>query len=112
MVKKLPTDAADVGLIPGLGRSPGEGNDNPLQYSCLKNSMEPGGLLSMGWQRQNLLSDAPFYAISPPWYSWCFVCFLLCYAACKGPAVKVLNPNQWTTREFPYQFLFNLLKIH
>ena len=29
-------------LIPGLGRSPGEGNGNPLQYSCLENSMEKG----------------------------------------------------------------------
>ena len=37
------------GSIPGLGRSPGEGNGNPLQYSCLKNSMEESGRLqSMG----------------------------------------------------------------
>ena len=32
----------DPGSIPGLGRSPGEGNGNPLQYSCLKNSMDRG----------------------------------------------------------------------
>ena len=32
----------DLGLIPGLGRSPGEGNGNPLQYSCLENSMDEG----------------------------------------------------------------------
>ena len=32
--------AGDPGLIPGLGRSPGEGNGNPLQYSCLENSMD------------------------------------------------------------------------
>ena len=43
--------AGDAGLIPGLGRPPGEGNGNPLQYSCLENSMEPGGLQSMGLQR-------------------------------------------------------------
>ena len=30
----------DLGLIPGLGRSPGEGNGNPLQYSCLENPMD------------------------------------------------------------------------
>ena len=35
-------DAGDVGLIPGLGRSPGGGNGNPLQYSCLENSTESG----------------------------------------------------------------------
>ena len=34
--------AGDIGLIPGLGRSPGEGNGNPLQYSCLENPMERG----------------------------------------------------------------------
>ena len=39
-------DSRDVGLIPMLGRPPGVGNGNPLQYSCLENSMdeEPGGL--------------------------------------------------------------------
>ena len=43
----------DLGSIPGLGRSPGEGNGNPLQYSCLGNSVteEPGGLQSMGSER-------------------------------------------------------------
>ena len=35
-------NAGDPGLIPGLGRSPGEGNGNPLQYSCLENPMEGG----------------------------------------------------------------------
>ena len=35
MVKNLPANAGDLGLIPGLGRSPGEGNGNPRQYSCL-----------------------------------------------------------------------------
>ena len=34
--------AGDLGSIPGLGRSPGEGNGNPLQYSCLENSMDGG----------------------------------------------------------------------
>ena len=33
-------DARDTDLIPGLGRSPGVGNGNPLQYSCLENSMD------------------------------------------------------------------------
>ena len=35
-------DVRDVGSIPGSGRSPGGGNDNPLQYSCLENSMDRG----------------------------------------------------------------------
>ena len=39
-VKNPPANARDVGLIPGSGRSPGEGHDNPLQYSSLGNSMD------------------------------------------------------------------------
>ena len=35
-------NAGDPGSIPGLGRSPGEGNGNPLQYSCLENSVDGG----------------------------------------------------------------------
>ena len=38
MVKNLPANAGDSGLIPGSGRSPGKGNSNPLQYSCLEKS--------------------------------------------------------------------------
>ena len=40
MVKSPPASAGDVGSIPGSGRSPGEGNGNPLQYSRLGNPME------------------------------------------------------------------------
>ena len=35
-------NVGDLGSIPGLGRSPGEGNDNPLQHSCLENPMDRG----------------------------------------------------------------------
>ena len=45
VVKNLSANAGDIGdpgLIPGLGRSPGEGNGYLLQYSCLKNSMDRG----------------------------------------------------------------------
>ena len=40
--KNLPTNAGDTGLIPGSERSPGGGNDNPLQYYCLESSMDRG----------------------------------------------------------------------
>ena len=45
VVKNLPANAGDlraVGLIPGLGRFPGEANGSPLQYSCLENPMDRG----------------------------------------------------------------------
>ena len=51
--KESTCNAGDPGLIPGSGRSPAEGKGNPLQYSCLENSMkeELGGIQPMGSQR-------------------------------------------------------------
>ena len=40
--KESACNVGDLGSIPGLGRSPGEGNSNPLQYSCLGNPMDRG----------------------------------------------------------------------
>ena len=42
VVKNLPANAEDMGVIPGWGRSPGEGNGSPLQYTCLGNPMDRG----------------------------------------------------------------------
>ena len=53
VVKNLPAEAGDTGSVPGSGISAGEGNGNPLQYSCLGNrwTEEPGALQSRGSQR-------------------------------------------------------------
>ena len=61
MVKNLHANVGDVGSTPGSGRSPGEGNGNPLWYSCLGNpwTEEPGGLQSLGLQSQIWLSNIP-----------------------------------------------------
>ena len=59
VIKNLPDnegDIRDTGSIPGSGRSPGEGNGNPLQCSCLENPMDRGGwrLQSRGSQRVDM----------------------------------------------------------
>ena len=68
MVKNLPAnavDARDVGLVPGSGRSLGEGNGNPLQYSYLGNPMDRGVWwatvhgVSKSWTRLNLADKVP-----------------------------------------------------
>ena len=57
MIKNPPAYAGDVGLIPGSGRSPGEKNGNPVQYSCLRNPMDRGvlqstvNIVSKSWTR-------------------------------------------------------------
>ena len=64
VLKNPPANAGDTGLIPGSRRSPGEGNGNPLQYSCLEipGTEEPGGLMEFtGLQKsQTQLSDFTF----------------------------------------------------
>ena len=61
VVKNLPVNAGDLramGSIPGLGRSPGEGNGNPLQYSCLENPVDRGA-----WW-------ATVYRVAQSWTRW------------------------------------------
>ena len=55
--KESACNAGDPGSIPGLGRSPGEGNSNPLQYTCLENPMDRGAwqaTQSMGSQESDM----------------------------------------------------------
>ena len=47
-------NVGDAGSIPGLGRSSGEGNGNPLQYSCLENPMKGGGYSSWGCKESDM----------------------------------------------------------
>ena len=54
-VRNLPVNAGDMGLMPGLGGSPGEGNGNPLQYSSLGNPMDRGGW----WARVHEFAQSP-----------------------------------------------------
>ena len=65
MVKNLPANAGDIkdtGSVPRLGRSPGGGHGNPLQYSCLENPMDRGAWwatvhrVTKSWTRLKLLS--------------------------------------------------------
>ena len=63
-VKASACNAGDLGLIPGSGRSPGEGNGNPLQYSCLENPMDRGA-----WR-------ATVYGIAKSW-TWCTTGFVM-----------------------------------
>ena len=72
--KEFTCSAEDAGSIPGLRRSPGVGNGNPLQYSYLKNSMDKGpwhGLHSMGLQKgQRLLNDWAYMLETRPSSQW------------------------------------------
>ena len=63
VVKNLPANPGDLDSIPGLGRSPGEGNGNSLQYSCLRNPMDRGAwratVHGVARARHNLVTKSP-----------------------------------------------------
>ena len=64
VVKNLPINAEDVSLISDLGRYPGKGNGNPLQYSCLKNPMERGAWQARvygGHKKLDILTEQQLY---------------------------------------------------
>ena len=74
VIKNLPAnvgDIRDVGLIPGSGKSPGEGNGNPLQYSCLENPMDRGAwratvhsIIRSQTQLKQLSTDLPKISVA------------------------------------------------
>ena len=69
VVKNLSANTGQVGLIPGLGRSPGEGNGNPLQDSCLENSMDRGAWraivhrVAKNWTHRDCNRDKDFFLL-------------------------------------------------
>ena len=57
-MRETACNAGDAGSIPGSGRSPGEGNSNPLQYPCLRNPMDRGACSPWGRKSLTQLSDS------------------------------------------------------
>ena len=96
-------DVGEVGSIPGLGRSPGEGHGNPPQYSCLENPMDRGA-----WRAK--VCGVTKSQTQLKWLST--HAHLFCQEACRilvlQPGIKSVPPilgagslNHWTTREMP-----------
>ena len=80
-VKSSTCNAGDLGSIPGSGRSPGEGNGNPLQYSCLENPMDRGAWWATVHgvaKSQTRLSDFPFTFTFTHIYSGIFIVTYIC----------------------------------
>ena len=74
VVKNPPVNAGDEGeeaLIPGQGRSPGEGNSNPLQYSCLENPMDRGAWRATWGHREPDMTERTYMHHHTPPLSLC-----------------------------------------
>ena len=68
--KQFACNVGDLGLIPGLGRSPGEGNSYPLQNSGLENSMERGALQAVvHGVTKSCIGLSDFYSLTLSWKS-------------------------------------------
>ena len=71
VVENLPASAGDTGSIPGSGRSPGGGNGNPLQYSCLENQTDRGAWRATvhgvvkSWRRRQRVNNSDMLQ---PWH--------------------------------------------
>ena len=108
VVKTLPAstgDARDVGLVPGWGRFPGVGNGNPLQYSCLENSMDRGTWwatvhgVAKSWTQLSICACDMLLQTSPALYEGRNLVFSsltsemigLKDAALTGPSLSVLS---------------------
>ena len=65
MVKNQPDNMGNLGLIPGSERLPGEGNGNPLQYSCLENPMDGGAWCPWGRKESDMTERLYFYFTLP-----------------------------------------------
>ena len=123
LVKNPPAnsrDAGDMGLIPGSGRSPGGGNGNPLQYSCLENSMDRGAwrLQSMWSQRvgHNLVTEHTLIISTNSLSSlflYHFLPFALTFLALILLLLKNIHYDSSSPRKFLgcYSILFPQLKF-
>ena len=90
--KESSCNAGDMGLIPGLGRFPGEGNGNPLQYSCLENPMYRGA-----WW-------ATVHEVTNDWVmtEWLSTCIIVWYFTSASPKFLIhpssVFPHPWQPR--------------
>ena len=91
VVKNLPANAGDAGSIPGLGRAPGGGNANPVQYSCLENPTDRGA-----WGAARSQTRLTEHHHDPPELS--FSPGLSCQLGCRGtelPPSTDINKPLW-----------------
>ena len=117
-VRKNPSaNAGDPGSMPGPGRSPGEGNGNPLQYSCweippTRNLVgySSWGLKIVGYNSATKQQHEKVgsYLFSGPHCGACRISLSRPGIKPGASAVKVWSPNHWATREFPLSIIFNV----
>ena len=101
-------NAGDLGSIPGLGRSPGEGNSNPFQYSCLENPMDGGAWYATdhGITELDTTEQLHFLSFFLSFNPWIFL------PNCSSKDQQnSLSSHYWSTKK-KKKMLLHSLKIH
>ena len=98
---KSPCNTWDPGSIPGLERSPGEGNGNPLQSSCLETSMDRGAwwVTVHGDPKELDMTEWPTLSFSLSWGMWDLIPWP--WSEPRTPALGAQSLSQGTSREVP-----------
>ena len=116
VIKNLPASAGggrDMDSIPGLGRSPGEGHDNPLQYFCLQNPMDRGAwraTVHRVAECRTRLSDLAQHSTFPCILSYsCHTC--MCDIVCSACFINLVSLTYISFCNFFLSFIFVIL-IH
>jgi len=100
-------NVGDLGLIPGLGSSPGEGHGNPLQYSCLVNPMDRGAWRDSLWG--SIESDTTEWAQHSTGFLCCLRNVCINVLLLKEAALSFhLNPSDYFEQKWVYQIHFRL----
>ena len=104
VIKNMPANARDIGSIPGSGRSPREGNGNPLQYSCLGNPMDRGvrRATTLGLQRvgHDLVTKQHWFTTLNK-----FICTTLCFyfsVPSRILTTKNFHPSPYSCSPLPF----------
>ena len=114
--KESSCQAGDASSIPGLGRSPGEGDGNPLQYSCLENPMDRGAWwatvhgVTKGWTRlnthsQTLLTAQPLILLSGGSYHYQYRVYLSSQLPLLKNLTVYVGPTYSYYRYITYLFI-------
>ena len=90
-----------MGSIPGSGRSPGEGNGNLLQYSCLENSMDRGACRLQSWNRKELTNTFTFNYILKSYNYKCKIHWKPTHQRPSNPMTN--SQNYWEFCQYPFR---------
>ena len=113
MVKNLPANSGDLGLIPGLGRYSGEGHGNPLQYSCLENPKDQRRLAGYSPQchKESDTTEVTYHSSTGTYIGYLIITCQ--FSPVAQSCLTLCNPMDCSTPGFPVHYqVLELAQTH